>query len=181
MNNYNYVIRTPDRRKSSQLVHVNLLKEYHQPVVVANPIALHCASDSNITRDSKMSRLTRVCTDDEVSSMIPATLDTNNSDILNQMPDYFQHLSPDRRTQLHDLLNEHRSVCADVPGECKTAEHDIQLVPDVGPIRQQFYRINQEKLKLMKEEVVYLLHTKGIPLHLGAKTWWEGKTVYRLS
>ena len=160
MNNNNYVINTPDRRKSSQLVHVNLLKEYHQPV--AKPVALHCALDSNVTRYSKLSKSTkstRVQPDDnEVFNLIPALRDSSsNTAILNQMSDYFQHLPPDRRSQLQDLLNEHRAVCEDVPGKCNTAEHDILLAPDTAPIRQQFYRIGQEKLKLMKEEVAYLL------------------------
>ena len=73
------------------------------------------------------------------------------------MSDYFQHLSPDQSSQLQELLNEYRDVCGDLPGICSTVKHDIQLTPDTTPIRQQFYRISQEKLKLMKDEVVHLL------------------------
>ena len=154
MNNNNYVVSTPDRRKSSQLVHVNLLKKYLKPL--PKPVALHCASDSNVTRCKDVTRSTKEHVNDDLSSLIPALVD-NNSDILNQMSDYFQHLSPDQSSQLQELLNEHRDVCRDLPGTCSTAKHDIQLAPDTKPIRQQFYRISQEKLKLMKDEVVYLL------------------------
>ena len=155
MNNNNYVINTPDRRKSTQLVHVNLLKKYNQPFV--KPVALYCASDSNVIRCKELSKPTKVfLDDDEVSSLISATPDTN-SYILNHMSEYFQHLPPNQSSQLQDLLNQHRKVCGDIPGVCRTAAHDIQLVPNTSPIRQQFYRIGPEKLKLMKEEVAYLL------------------------
>ena len=114
MNNNNYVINTPDRRKSSQLVHVNLLKEYHQPF--AKHVALHCASDSNVTRCDILSKSTD---DKEMPSQIPDLTDINNSDILNHMSDYFQHLPSDRRTHLQELLVEYSAVCGDVPGACK--------------------------------------------------------------
>ena len=130
------------------------LKKYLKPL--PKPVALHCASDSNVTRCKDVTRSTKEHVNDDLSSLIPALVD-NNSDILNQMSDYFQHLSPDQSSQLQELLNEHRDVCRDLPGTCSTAKHDIQLAPDTKPIRQQFYRISQEKLKLMKDEVVYLL------------------------
>ena len=155
MNNNNYVISTPDRRKSSQLVHVNLLKKYHQPF--AKPVALHCTSDSNVIRYKKLPKSAFVYLDDEVSNLISTTPDTNNSAVIDQITDYFQHLTPDRRSQLQELLNEHKAVCADEPGICKTAEHDVELLPNTPPIRQQYYRVGPEKLRLMKEEVAYLL------------------------
>ena len=89
MNNNNYVVSTPDRRESSQLVHVNLLKKYLKPL--PKPVALHCASDSNVTRCKDVTRSTKEHVNDDLSSLIPALVD-NNSDILNQMSDYFQHL-----------------------------------------------------------------------------------------
>ena len=44
VNNHNYIIKTPDRRKNTQLVHVNMLKKYH----AVPPTALCCSRDTNI-------------------------------------------------------------------------------------------------------------------------------------
>ena len=117
---------------------------------------MQCASDSNVNRCNEVTRSTKEHLNDDLSSLIPALVD-NNSDILNQTSDYFQHLSPDQSSQLQELLNEYRDVCKNLPAICSTAKHAIELTPVTTPIRQHFYRISQEKLKLMKDEVAYLL------------------------
>ena len=56
----NYVINTPDRRKSQQLCHVNMLKQYFErdsstihAVSLVTPVPLGIHSDDGIDRDTK--------------------------------------------------------------------------------------------------------------------------------
>ncbi|XP_064120278.1 uncharacterized protein LOC135224884 [Macrobrachium nipponense] len=55
-------------------------------------------------------------------------------------------------------------VCSDNPRECSVISHDIELLPGTRPIRQNYYRTNFEKRKVMQEEVEYLLkHKLAVP------------------
>ena len=68
-----------------------------------------------------------------------------------------QHLDESQQKDLMDLLHLYEDICSDVPQECKCIAHVVELVPGTRPIRQQFYRLSEEKRKLMKQEVEYLL------------------------
>ena len=86
----------------------------------------------------------------------PAVL-KQNSHIYSNLPDYVPHLTLEQQNELHSLLHKHHIVFTDKPGICKTVSHDIELMPNVSPIRQSPYRLNPHKLAIMKKEVDYLL------------------------
>ena len=157
VNNNNYIVDTPDRRKSSQLVHVNLIKRYHGKM----PVALHCLSDSNITKCTKTTQQERTSnltdTDLHESCDDISWADCTNNEILTNLPVYFQHLTHEQSSSLQEMLQEHKGVCGDVPQLCDLAKHDIELLPNTRPIKQQFYRVSAEKQKVMKQEVSYLI------------------------
>jgi len=63
-------------------------------------------------------------------------------------------------TQTEDLtalLDEFGDVFSDVPGRTTLGVHHIELKPDTKPIRCAPYRLNQEKAKVLKDELGNLL------------------------
>ncbi|XP_068233540.1 uncharacterized protein [Palaemon carinicauda] len=160
VNNNNYIISTPDRRKSTQLVHVNLIKKYHGNP----PVALHCLSDSNELDFKKYNASAHQSktpmphdVDLNHSNDFVSWTDSANQEILQNILVYLQHLPRKQRSQLAELFRKYRSICGDVPQRCSDAEHDIELQPGTRPIRQHYYRTSLEKQQRMKEEVSYLL------------------------
>ena len=158
MNNNNYVISTPDRRKSTQLVHVNLIKKYYGNI----PVALHCLSDS--VRKSNVVHQKPIPFSHDVD-LYPSNEEItwsnfSNMEIFKELSVYFQHLPSNQSSCLQTLLLDYKDICQDVPQLCKVASHDINLVPGTQPIRQPYYRVSLEKHEKMKEEVAYLLENR---------------------
>lgn len=155
----NYIIATPDRRKSTQLVHVNLLKPYYSrsPEVddgTVPPVAL-CVADISPTSETGF--------DPDGESILPVDLPSNqgslsNSDILNDIDNYFFDVSPEQKADLVQLLHKFPSVTSDSPGLCNYMKHDIKLISSCqAPIRQAPYKLHPHKKKIMEKEVEYLL------------------------
>ena len=119
MNNNNYIISTPDRRKSTQLVHVNLIKKYHGNP----PVALHCLSDSNVTKVKEFDnhivqhKRTPLTHDPDLyqNNDMASWTDCTNQEISKNLSAHFQHLSPKQRSQLENLLLDYQDVCRDMP------------------------------------------------------------------
>ena len=157
VNNHNYIIKTPDRRKSTQLVHVNMLKKYHG----LPPTALSCSRDITIV-ESKSKDVSPMSQESEVLSW--SWSDYSNKEILRCLSQYLIHLDEEQRKDIQQLLQQYEDVCSDEPSECNSISHDIELLPGVRPIRQNYYRVNPEKRKVMKDEVEYLLkHKLAVP------------------
>ena len=155
VNNHNYIIKTPDRRKSTQLVHINMLKKYHG----LPPTALSCSRDTTIVEPNPKD-VSPVSQESEVLSWS----DFSNKEILDYLSQYLRHLSEEQRMDIQRLLQEYEDICSDDPSECNSIHHDIELLPGVRPIRQNYYRVNPEKRKVMKDEVEYLLrHKLAVP------------------
>ena len=79
---------------------------------------------------------------------------------MRSLPQYIQHLSEGQPRDIANLLHQFQDICSDIPQECNSDPHDIELVPGTQPIRQHFYRLSEEKRTLMKQEVQYLLKNK---------------------
>ena len=147
-----YVISTPDRRKATQLVHVNLLKPYMAPAQVGHIVC------NSVTSDASNAPLEESTIEDDVSDkIIISWKDLNNSDILNSLPQYVEHLSAEQGEELSHLLQAYSSICSDEPGSCTLVEHDVVLELNTQPIRQSFYRVSYHLLPALKAEVDYLL------------------------
>ncbi|XP_063585382.1 uncharacterized protein LOC134762766 [Penaeus indicus] len=134
----NYVIETPDRRRQERLVHVNLIKPYHNREAMVEHKVLAVISETE-----------EFCIDDPVK--------LNNSDILTNLNSKLQHLSSRQSEELVLLLKEFRCVCSDVPRPCRGVQHDIVLIENSAPIKQSHYRLSPEKRKKLREEVDFLL------------------------
>ena len=160
VNNHNYIIKTPDRRKSTQLVHVNMLKKYHG----VPSTALSCSRDITIV-NTKTKDTNHVVQESECLSWS----DYSNKDILGCLSQFLHHLSAEQKRDIKKLLLQYEDICKDDPSECTAISHDIQLLQGTRPIRQNYYRVNPEKRKVMKDEVEYLLKNK---LAVPSKSPW---------
>ncbi|XP_073672376.1 uncharacterized protein [Paramisgurnus dabryanus] len=148
----NYVIATPDRRKATQLCHINLLKPYYSSLQSLNgkgkSSVLVVASTSIASPEA----------DDDVQgpddSMMRARL--NNSETLTKLEGVLRHLDVQQQTELKALIFEFPCLFSDTPTCTKLIEHDIE-VGDAKPIRQRFYRTGPDKRKSLDDSVQYLL------------------------
>ena len=61
------------------------------------------------------------------------------------------------------LRDEFGDVFSDVPGRTTLGVHHIELKPDTKPIRCAPYRLNQEKAKVLKDDLDNLLDPFPLP------------------
>ena len=147
VNDVDYIVETPGRRKERRMCHVNMLKPYHDREVVesSGKAALSCIaknSEQDITSDEckEVGRSPRL----------------KNSEVLMNLDHKLNHLPVQEKEMLKELLGEFATLFPDVPGKTTVAVHDID-VGNVPPIKQHPYRVNPVKLRLMRNEVEYML------------------------
>ena len=142
-----YLVRTPDRRKKSQLCHINMLKAYverGQPQVAAvGPVV----EDTKLTEYVEEPRVTK-----DVKSMCKLS----NSEVLERIDEKFTHLKEEEKETMKALVLKYRDIFPDVPRCTTIAEHDVD-VGDARPIKQHPYRMNPDKRELAEKEVEYML------------------------
>ena len=79
-----------------------------------------------------------------------------NSEVLMNLDHKLNHLPVQEKEMLKELLGEFATLFPDVPGKTIVAVHDID-VGNAPPIKQHPYRVNPVKLRLMRNEVEYML------------------------
>lgn len=154
LNNLNYIVVTPDRRKQTQLCHINMLKPYverdnnvvKEPlninVVISEPEDLSSEFSSSHLSPTDASKLT-------------------NSDVLKNLDSKLSHLEESQRQDLQKLLEKYSDLFPDVPSRTNQIYHDVD-VGDAAPVKQHPYRLNPKKQQYLKEEVKYLLENDFI-------------------
>ncbi|XP_068242408.1 uncharacterized protein [Palaemon carinicauda] len=139
LNDVNYLIETPERRRKTQICHINMLKPFvsREVEVDVEPVSL---------------------VEVEVDPMVDIKLSvgpdglSNNSNILNNLDVKFQHLEKDKATSLTMLIDDYKDLFQDVPGRTNILEHDVD-VGEASPIKQSPYRLNPFKRDIVKDEV----------------------------
>ncbi len=139
----NYLVRTPDRRKETQLCHVNMLKSYIERDKPNTDIHF-----VNLTYKDKPP-------DDDVQD-VGTPVKLNNSEILQTMDSRLSYLEDTARTDLTNLLTEFSHLFPDVPTRTDQEHHDVD-VGNASPMKQHPYRLSPEKQVYLREEVRYLL------------------------
>ena len=151
----NYVIQTPDRRKDSQLVHINLLKKYVQRASGDDPPVL-AVLNINVREESTIPELAVISDSEKDTEIPPIKANPPNSKVLQDLPRY---LNLDSHDEVAALIKEFPSITSDLPGSCNILAHDIKLIsPDQKPIKQAPYRLGPYKAEIMNKEVQYLLN-----------------------
>ncbi|XP_077977779.1 uncharacterized protein LOC144433347 [Glandiceps talaboti] len=151
INGVNYIVKTPGRRKESQLCHINMLKEYVE-------------RDENSKSKSVSSTVTTQLSDhndDEEDSQsegqgVDCDFKLKNSDILADLDTKLSHLSRERSEELKNLILEFKHLFSDVSEKTDKICHDVD-VGNATPVKQHPYRMNPMKLEHLRNEVKYML------------------------
>ena len=150
----NYIISTPDRRKDTQLVHVNLLKAYisretEEDQAASSVLAVERMNPEPFSPESGVETM--------LEDSPPVLGNPLNSVWLRDQLKYLRNLSTSQVNDVSSLLAQFPKVTADLPGTCSFMLHDIELIPGARPIKQNAYKLNLVKKEIMKREVEYLL------------------------
>ena len=156
----NYLVKTPDRRKKTQVCHINMLKAYHEKpkpelVTLNNRLGLESPTHSKDCVGQVAEK--EEDTESEVrleNDQQPIKL--QNSQILNDLGTKLSHLPLVQRKELAEVITQYREVFPDVPSKINLIEHDVD-VGDSAPIKQHPYRVSPMKRELLDKEVQYML------------------------
>ena len=156
----NYLVKTPDRRKETQVCHINMLKAYHEKpkpelVTLNNRLGLESLTHSKDCVGQVAEK--EEDTESEVrleNDQQPIKL--QNSQILNDLGTKLSHLPSVQRKELAEVITQYRKVFPDVPSKTNLIEHDVD-VGDSAPIKQHPYRVSPMKKELLDKEVQYML------------------------
>ncbi|KAL2089275.1 hypothetical protein ACEWY4_013963 [Coilia grayii] len=147
---HNYVLNTPDRRRSTQLCHVNLLKKYHERAhcnTVCNVVKLPAECDGvPVETESLM----------EVDCRGPISARLQNSAALADLGNLVKHLTPGQQQDMKTLVQSHVALFGDRPGRTSLAVHDVET-GNAPPIKQHPYRLHPSKLACVREELQYMM------------------------
>ena len=128
-----YLISTPDRRKTQRICHVNMLKAY-----VTRDATLFPPQTINMT---SVSLTIPVDEKEVITDFGPSAYDKDVGDIQGD-------LSPDQRSEIDQLLAKYAKTFDDKPGRTNLCKHVIELQPNTKPIRMAPYRVNPQKASL---------------------------------
>ena len=156
----NYLVKTPGRRKETQVCHINMLKAYHEKpkpelVILNNRLGLESPTHSKDCVGQVAEK--EEDTESEVrleNDQQPIKL--QNSQILNDLGTKLSHLPSVQRKELAKVITQYREVFPDVPSKTNLIEHDVD-VGDSAPIKQHPYRVSPMKKELLDKEVQYML------------------------
>ena len=151
VNEVDYVINTPDRRKVQRLCHVNMMKPY---------VERAGSGEHPVTRTVPVLVVEKGPIDPvivpSVGDVAGDSMKLKNSEVLANLGTKLCHLSSSQQLQLSALIKEFTDVFPDVPCQTTLVSHDVE-VGNSHPIKQHPYRVNPVKLEAMKKEIDYML------------------------
>lgn len=148
VNDLNYIVKTPGRRKSKQLCHINMIKQYYDRSGVDHPNV-----ESVATTGTEVTNLDK---DSHSHGYDQSTLRLKNSDVLSDLGCKLSHLPDNEQKELMSLIQEFSYLFKDVPTKTTRICHDVD-VGDVSPIKQHPYRMNPLKQEFCRTELAYML------------------------
>ena len=128
----NYILSTPNHRKATQLCHVSAVAAVGSPFSGREDDGVMAPDDGLLC-----GRL-------------------SNSETLKNLPSLLAHLTEEQRAQLSAVIQKFPGLFGDTPSRTHLIKHDI----DVGTakeIRQRFYRVSEERRRVMESEIQYML------------------------
>ena len=154
INNRNYVVKTPGRRKDTQLCHINMLKAYHERVNSDQselPIGLIRTEKSSDSDSSDIEK-------ENIQEYSPKDVKVKlqNSMVLLDLDQKLGHLSLSERQELVAIILQFKNIFPDVPNRTTVAYHDVD-VGTASPIKQHPYRLSPVKVKHLQKEIEYML------------------------
>ena len=156
-----YYVETPDRRKTHQLCHVNMLKPYYRALTDDAPSVAEISQGTEqllVQNPGAPAPVLMVQSEgdqeDYYSETIPADLWKNNS--YRTLTEKLGHLPEERREELCSRLWHYENVFRDSPGRTTWATHDIDIGDHI-PVKLPPYRINPLKQEALETELKYML------------------------
>ena len=143
----NYVVSTPDRRKATQMCHINMIKPYHESDKV-NPVLAIFRSDCAHSQSN---------TPEEFVQKNDHPMRLQNSEILADLTAVVVHLSHDEKREMTNLIWDFRKLFPDTPKQVTITQHDVD-VGEATPVKQHPYRVNPQKAEAIRQEVEYMLN-----------------------
>ena len=139
----------PNKRKSSKICHINLLKPYYlwalsgedaqsYPALMVNDCRSVFEEDKELAGDGVLQPRLK------------------NSKTLANLNVILGHLDESKCKRLVELIQSYPGLFSDTPTRTHLIEHDVD-VGDAKPITQRFYRVSPEKRKILDSEVSYML------------------------
>ena len=155
-----YIIDTPDRRKSQRLCHINMLKAYHlrskettnqgdNPDTPSQVLCLNVQKEYNSISQSQDSQAREF--------LVGGSPKLRNSDVLKRFQtEKLGHLDPVKQGEMMQMIFQFVTLFPDTPSRTDKVFHDVD-VGSATPIKQHPYRVNPLKLKVIREEVAYMI------------------------
>ncbi|XP_071845114.1 uncharacterized protein [Apostichopus japonicus] len=142
-----YIVLTPDRRKSKRLCHINMLKKYYERNSKDNSFKI---TSSIVTSEVD-------CEDEVEGQNVPEMcIKLQNSDVMSNLDKKLCHLSTVQSEQIGSLLRDFSHLFSDSPTRTNLVYHDVD-VGDSKSIKQHPYRMNPVKSKHLRDEIQYML------------------------
>ena len=153
-----YIVKTPDRHKSRQLCHINILKEYvdRNDDGIVKPVCLGNDSSHDDTPEMVVDQNDN---SDDKQHEYPMKL--QNSDVLANLDGKLDHLSDNVQCKLKQLIHEREEIFPDVPSRTNVADHDVD-VGDHEATKQHPCRVNPLKRAHLNKEIEYMLENNII-------------------
>ena len=148
--NVNYIIDTPDRRRTQHLCHINMLKKYCERddvASVATITAIHSMEDMEENEDFSNDSILG-------SDATMGSYKLHNSEILAKLDQKLHHLTESQQQQVISLLRDFVDLFPDVPGQTSCVYYDVDMM-GAKPIKQHPYHANPVKLQFLRKEVEY--------------------------
>lgn len=151
---HSYIVATPDRKKSNQLCHVNLVRPYYICGAVADLKVRSVAAVATVVGNN--SHISLEGEDVKVPGDSELLPHLKNLETLRNIESLVGHLSEAFKSDLVRLVAEFSCLFGNVPSRTCLGFHDVD-VGDAQPVRQRFYRVPLEKRKALESEVQYML------------------------
>ena len=153
------VLDTPDRRKTEQLCHINMLKAYHErpsddsviPVATIVSKTEPPAPSPSLSQDNTVDNR-----DLEKEKKVGVSNRLNNTEVLQNLSERLTHLDDSQQVELGYLIQDDFDIFPDVPRRTTAAVHDID-VGEEKPIKQHPYWVNPLKLHNIHTELEYMI------------------------
>ena len=136
----NYIIHTPDRRRTERLCHVNMLKQYFERggakvATITTICTLENGKENEVPAD--VVNVSEVPADD-VS--VSASCKLQNSDVLANLKRKLDYLLEPQQQEVASLILDFVDLFPDTPGKTSCAHHDVEVMGATA-IKQHPYRV----------------------------------------
>ena len=169
VNDLNYILSTPDRRRKTTLCDINRLKSYSDHVKISaaqeldSPRCVEVSGDEIValstSRGAEVAASLVVASPLEDEGRVPSAEVVEgrmkNSQVLSDLKSFLSGLTESQGDDLCSLFEEYKDLFPDVPRQTTAAVHDID-VGSSNPIKQHPYRTNPQKRVLLQEEVKFM-------------------------